>query len=148
MKKIIDIKEDVLDFENAKLLDSLNIKFKVKRKEFYNSQGVLNGDCLDYIKSLCDNDENLEKYRPIPTYNLSLIQKWLFDEYFYIVESNYVGGLTKQTAWFDFSLTSIDIIKEEGRLELKYKTNSESLNAGIRAALDLLIKNKKLCLEN
>lgn len=97
MKKIIEIKEDVLDFENAKLLDSLNIKFKVKNRQFYNSQGVLNGDCLDYIKAVC-NDENLEKYKPIPTYNLALIQKWLLEEYFFIVESNYVGGSTKQTA--------------------------------------------------
>lgn len=83
------MKEELITFETAKLAyekgytrEVLGISFSSTRRNYYNTKGELNGDCIDFIKDVLKYGREKAKINHIlyPATSQPLLQKWLRDE--------------------------------------------------------------------
>jgi len=83
------MKEELITFETAKLAyekgytrEVVGISFSSTRRNYYNTKGELNGDCIDFIKDVIKYGREKAKVKHIiyPATSQSLLQKWLRDE--------------------------------------------------------------------
>lgn len=81
-------------------------------------------------------NENKEKFILVPTQ--SLLQKWIRENYHIIVEVRFVGGLTKETAWYDYVIYHTLSEDKPEVLKMEYKTYEQALEVGLQKALELL----------
>lgn len=81
------MKEELISYKTAVLAKEKGFENTTPnqlRRDYYNHEGVLNGDCTAYIKAYVKK-EDTSKYLTIDAPTQSLLQKWLREEYnFYI----------------------------------------------------------------
>jgi len=131
------MKEELITFETAKLAyekgytrEVVGISFSSTRRNYYNTKGELNGDCIDFIKDVIKYGREKAKVKHIiyPATSQSLLQKWLREKHkehikvVYMNETNtYSSSLTMRSmGWSNF------------------KTYEEALEKGLQEALKLI----------
>lgn len=91
------MKETLISFETAKLAhekgytrEVVGISFTSTRRNYYNAQGELNGDCTDFIKDVLKYGREKAKVKHIlyPATSQSLLRKWLYEKHTIWVQSN------------------------------------------------------------
>ena len=105
-------KEAIINYETAKIAKELGFSDLVgtfRGKHYYNHQGILDGDVMDFIKNRKSPD--VDSYKSIPAPTQSLLQKWLREELFVFID---IG--TDMTTRPKFCIISIKrfIEREEG----------------------------------
>ena len=139
------MKETLITFETAKLAyekgytrEVVGISFTSTRRNYYNTQGELNGDCTDFIKDVLKYGRDKAKINHIlyPATSQSLLQKWLRD-----VKDIYVNVIlgsysTKQKVVKEFRVVIFSW--ETGEFHFNFFTYEEALEKGLQEALKLI----------
>jgi len=133
------MKEELITFETSKLAyekgytrEVVGISFTSTRRNYYNTQGELNGDCIDFIKDVIKYGREKAKVKHIiyPATSQSLLQKWLRDEKDILI---YVGPRSHHIFQYHIITDDNEIIGSE-RLNNWEKT----LEKGLQEALKLI----------
>jgi hypothetical protein len=84
------MKETLISFETAKMAyekgytrEVVGTSFMSTRRNYYNTQGELNGDCTDFIKDILKYGKEKAKVKHVlyPATSQSLLQRWLREEH-------------------------------------------------------------------
>lgn len=80
-------KEAIVGYETAKIANELGFSDFIgafKGKHYYNHQGILDGDVMDFIKNRKSPD--VDSYKSIAAPTQSFLQKWLREELFVFID--------------------------------------------------------------
>ena len=152
------MKEELITFETAKLAyekgytrEVVGISFTSTRRNYYNMQGKLNGDCIDFVRDILKYGKQKSKIKHIlyPATSQSLLQRWLREEYSidvvldperYKNGVNYMVQAQKWDLQADHEINPNFIVKgsywfnDNG----EYPTYEEALEKGLQEALKLI----------
>lgn len=139
------MEEQLISFETAKLAykkgytrETVGISFTSTRRNYYNKEGELNGDCTDFIKDIIKHGRDKARINHIlyPATSQSLLQKWLREKHDIHININtyYFEDLQK------YGYEVEDIIHPEGWTVINSPKVSyeEALEKGLQEALKLI----------
>lgn len=152
------MKESLISFETAKLAyrkgytrETVGISFTSTRKNYYNKEGELNGDCIDFIKDVIKHGRDKARINHIlyPATSQSLLQKWLREVHNIDVVlsperySNGINYLVQAQKWdlnADPEVNPNFVIKGSYWFNdnHEYETYEEALEKGLQEALKLI----------
>ena len=142
------MKETLITFETAKLAyekgytrEVVGISFTSTRRNYYNTQGELNGDCTDFIKDVLKYGREKAKINHIlyPATSQSLLQKWLREKHGY-----HIVLIPTITTYWTFKI--VNVLKKN-TMEIPpytdvsgkdFTTYEEALEEGLQEALKLI----------
>jgi len=142
----IDMYKSEISFETANLLDKYNIPIYFGIK-YYNYKGEFDGDAIDEIKELVlskqEKREFNKKYKGVPAFEQSYIQKWLRKEHnifvmctqkFYSDGVNYLVQVYKYTPEKERCYEGTMLYGDNG----KFKSYEVSLEFGLNLAIKMI----------
>lgn len=134
------MRETPISYQTAKLAKEkgYTIEGYFTLYDYYNHEGILNGDYIDYISNIFRHKkygESLnESLEPTLAPSQSLLQKWLRENYQIFVIIDY-GGIWHHSKWF-YTIRNPDVAKI---YDLGYwETYEEALEEGLINALKLI----------
>ena len=147
------MKEELISFETAKLAyekgytrEVVGVSFTSTRRNYYNTQGELNGDCTDFIKDVLKYGREKAKVKHVlyPATSQSLLQKWLREEKDIFVTIDFEPNIETESAVND--TYTFKIIKQNNNLSfdkikgygIMYDSYEEALEKGLQEALKLI----------
>lgn len=82
-EKLISFDTSFLAHNKGFTRETIGFSFTSTRRNYYNIEGELNGDCTDFIKDVIKYGREKTKIRHIlyPATSQSLLQKWLREEH-------------------------------------------------------------------
>ena len=147
------MKEELISFETAKLAyekgytrEVVGVSFTSTRRNYYNTQGELNGDCTDFIKDVLKYGREKAKVKHVlyPATSQSLLQKWLREEKDIFVTIDFEPNIETESAVND--TYTFKIIKQNNNLSfdkikgygIMYDSYEEALEEALQKALKLI----------
>jgi len=143
------MKESLISFDTSKLAyemgytrETVGISFTSTRRNYYTSDGILNGDCTGFIQDILKYGREKARIDHIlyPATSQSLLQKWLREEHKIFVTvstpryyefGNYTCSVRKEN--FDYGIEPL-----AGEDKTIFSTYEEALEEGLIGALRLI----------